>query len=180
MVKQRRLWDLMRRQEELGCLARQVLAHSQDELPIQATVCPTTANARLHRGDPAAEDGGAAEPKPTAATGRPYALDLLLLREQARHHSEWVATRAELADLLHTRSTPLVPRLEQELTALVTAAVEALGALHEVGKTTDHPADAEAATPWLASAAESLRRALTVDLALQARLLLSSAQQVQE
>ncbi|MEQ3552862.1 hypothetical protein WIS52_20535 [Pseudonocardia nematodicida] len=100
-------------------------------------------------------------------------IDPLLMREKARHHSEWRATCDELPALSGAPANVLVERLEQDLSAVATAAIHALTAVRESsafgeGEPTsgDLSEIGDAAGSWLATITSSLRSALVAHMAL--------------
>ncbi|MEQ3553600.1 hypothetical protein WIS52_24265 [Pseudonocardia nematodicida] len=98
------------------------------------------------------------------------AVDVLLVREQARHHSEWRATRDEFQGLTDSPPGTLISRIEEDLATVSAAAIRALAAVREARSRPDGvEREDDAVGPWLASAANSLRSALSAHLALEAR-----------
>lgn len=172
MIDRRALGDLMRRQDEINFHAEHLLS---------VTDCGSRGG--LRRSVPPSHNGRSsnADGVPNGVTGddaglrttdrheqRQLAMDLLLVREQARYHGEWQATREELEFLVEASPAALAARLERDLSALSAAATSALAAIRSVTERgTDGAIDR--AENWLPSAAAALRSALSIDLALEAR-----------
>lgn len=107
------------------------------------------------------------------------AVGILLGREQARHHDEWVTTQAQLRSAIHRSPASLVEQLETDLAATATAAITALEMVRTAAEATPEAYAelvSERAEHALAATAAALRSALTSHLAMEAQLRASPGQ----
>lgn len=162
----------MRRQDEINFHAEHLLS---------VTDCGSRGG--LRRSVPPSHNGRSsnADGVPNGVTGddaglrttdrheqRQLAMDLLLVREQARYHGEWQATREELEFLVEASPAALAARLERDLSALSAAATSALAAIRSVTERgTDGAIDR--AENWLPSAAAVASRDVVYDVVADQR-----------
>lgn len=108
----------------------------------------------------------------TGADSYEAAVALLLHRERARHHTEWVTTGHQLRGAASSSHEPLVIQLRKDLSWAGAAIIRALDAIEDVesgaqpecavGQAVDQ------ANPALVAATSALRSALACHLSLEA------------
>ncbi|WP_226367309.1 hypothetical protein [Pseudonocardia sp. ICBG162] len=174
VVDRRALGDVMRRQDEISFHAEHLLsfADSGPRGGRRRSGLPPHSDRPSNVGTPGTVKGQVSHPSAAdRREQRKLTMDLLLVREQARHHGEWQDTRSELEFLVEASPAALTARLERDLSALSAAAISALAAIRAAtGSGSDAaPGAADGTGHWLPSAAAALRSALSIDLALEAQ-----------
>lgn len=138
---------------------------------------------RRHPGAATSEPAGSLAhtcepPLPSGESPLEPSVGVLLGREQARHHDEWVATRRQLRGALDCAPDELVAQLERDLTAAAAAAITALQTVRTTaaGDVSFAEGVSTRAEQPLATATAALRSALASHLALEAQLRASQGQ----
>ena len=108
-----------------------------------------------------------------SAPGALSTIEVLLAREQARHHGELTETEGQLYAAEGRAHASLIEQLRTDLSRTAAAALTALGRLELAAAAADFDDESdpavERAAPALRTAAAALHSALTCHLAVEAR-----------
>lgn len=138
---------------------------------------PSGPEATLERAAAVADSGVAGSPAQAGhecGSTTPAMIEVLLAREQARHHAELSATEGQLREAAGRAPASVVEQLRTDLSLTGAAVITALEHLtlateaEELGQEID--VAVERAAPALRTAAAALHSALTCHLSIEARL----------